>query len=351
MAKITKPTGCSNGLPRFHVVLAIFVLILGHYLCREVTNPTSDSVGFDTVHGGRVTDRCTETLLVRLIIVGSYPAIMTLGFVLYVVFTEWGMSITLAAYAAVLVGGALITLHERKLPYRAEWRPLVNEVGADVLFMVTVQVALPYLLAVTLATTLSGVLKTGGFTVQGLWPHGFPIAAQACLMVLAADLPRYWLHRAFHTFTGMWRFHAVHHSPHRLYWLNVGRFHPIEKAGQYVVDTLPFALMGVSQDVLVAYFIFYALNGFFQHSNCRVRLGPLNYVVSGPELHRWHHSEFAKESNTNFGNNLILWDLLFGTRFLPPDRGVGRLGLVNRHYPTGFLTQMKTPFIRGLENG
>ena len=298
-----------------------------------------------------MTERYAEAFLLKLVVVGSYPAIMTLGFVLYMAFTGWGAPLTLASYAAVLIGAALITLHEIKLPYRTEWRPPVSEVGADALFMVTVQIALPYFLAITLVTTLSGILKTSGFTVQGFWPHGFPIAAQACLMLLAADFPRYWLHRAFHKFTYMWRFHAVHHSPHRLYWLNVGRFHPIEKAIQYVVDTLPFALMGVSQNVLVAYFIFYALNGFFQHSNCRVRLGPMNYIVSGPELHRWHHSELAKESDTNFGNNLILWDLLFGTRFLPQDRGVGPLGLVNRHYPTGFFAQMKTPFIRGLENG
>ena len=80
-----------------------------------------------------------------------------------------------------------------------------------------------------------------------------------------------------------------------------------------------------------------------------MRLGPLNYVVSGPELHRWHHSEISAESNCNYGNNLILWDMLFGTRWLPADREVGPLGLRNRAYPLGFLAQMRTPFVRGLE--
>ena len=131
----------------------------------------------------------------------------------------------------------------------------------------------------------------------------------------------------------------------------MGRFHPIEKAVQYAFDTLPFALLGVSHEVLAAYFVFYALNGFYQHSNCRVRLGPLNYVVSGPELHRWHHSKLVHESNNNFGNNLIVWDVVFGTRFLPKDREVGELGLQDRAYPTGFFPQMRSPFIRGLENG
>ena len=164
-------------------------------------------------------------------------------------------------------------------------------------------------------------------------------------MLLAADFLRYWMHRAFHRFAPLWRLHAVHHSPHRLYWLNVGRFHPFEKAIQYLADALPFIVLGVTQPVLAVYFVFFAINGFFQHSNCSVRLGPLNYIVSGPELHRWHHSQRAAESDTNFGNNLIIWDLLFGTRFLPADREVGPLGLRNRTYPLDFLAQLTSPFV------
>jgi sterol desaturase/sphingolipid hydroxylase (fatty acid hydroxylase superfamily) len=276
---------------------------------------------------------------------------MALAFALNGTLTTAGLPTALASYAAVLIGAALITLHEVRLPCRKDWRPCASEVGNDALFMVTVQIALPYILSITLVIALATHLNTAGFAVQGFWPDDWPVAAQACLMLVAADFPRYWLHRAFHKYLPMWRFHAVHHSPHRLYWLNVGRFHPVDKALQYVVDALPFAPLGVSSDVLAAYFVFYAINGFFQHSNCRVRLGPLNYLVSGPELHRWHHSVLVEESDTNFGNNLIVWDLLFGTWFLPSDRKVGLLGLVNRQYPTGFLVQMKSPFVRGLDKG
>lgn len=298
-----------------------------------------------------MTDGNAGTFVANLVAAGSYPVVMMGGFALYAAFTGMGLPVTPASFAAVLIGAALITLHEIKLPHREQWKPDAGEVGTDAVFMITVQVALPYLLSVSLVIAISEYLRTRGVMVGGFWPHDLPVAAQAFLMLVAADLPRYWMHRAFHKFGPLWRLHAVHHSPHRLYWLNVGRFHPIEKAVQYAVDVLPFALLGVSNEVLAAYFVFYALNGFFQHSNCRVRLGPLNYIVSGPELHRWHHSEVVKESDNNFGNNLILWDLLFGTRFLPEDREVGPLGLRNRDYPMGFLAQMKTPFIRGLEGG
>ena len=287
----------------------------------------------------------------RLAAVATYPGVLGLSFALYAALAAAGTPVAAASYLAVLAAAIGVTAHELRWPYRAQWKPDGREVGSDALFMGVVQIALPYALSLTLALALSEWLRASGLTPEGLWPHAWPVAAQAVLMLLAADFLRYWMHRAFHGFGWMWRYHAVHHSPHRLYWLNVGRFHPIEKALQYLVDALPFVCVGVSPEVLAAYFVFYAANGFFQHSNCDVRLGPLNYLISGPELHRWHHSEFPSESDTNFGNNLIVWDLLFGTRFLPDGRAVGRLGLTNRAYPTGFLAQMRTPFVRGLEKG
>ena len=285
----------------------------------------------------------------KAVVYGSYPVVLILVVGLFELLVFSGLSLILSSYLSVVVGAVLITCHEVFLPYRSEWKPGIADIRNDALFMVTVQIAVPFLLSISLVLWVAEFLRSFGTTVQPVWPHELPIVVQAALMLLVADFFRYWMHRAFHKFTFLWRFHAVHHSPHKLYWLNVGRFHPIEKAVQFLVDALPFALLGVSDDVLSIYFVFFAINGFFQHSNCLVRLGPLNYVVSGPELHRWHHSEYIEESDRNFGNNLIVWDLLFGTRLLPDDREVGALGLLNRHYPTGFLVQMKTPFIRGLE--
>ena len=102
----------------------------------------------------------------------------------------------------------------------------------------------------------------------------------------------------------------------------VGRFHPLDKAIQFLGDSLPFLLLGVQPEVFAAYFVFYAVNGFYQHSNADIRLGFLNWIVAGPELHRWHHSTVIAESNANYGNNLIVWDVIFGTRQLPKERTV-----------------------------
>jgi sterol desaturase/sphingolipid hydroxylase (fatty acid hydroxylase superfamily) len=93
----------------------------------------------------------------------------------------------------------------------------------------------------------------------------------------------------------------------------------------------------------------YSIKGFFQHSNVDTKLGWLNYIISGPELHRWHHSRIIRESNTNYGNNVIVWDILFGTFFLPKELAVGELGLINRNYPSTFMSQLKAPFIKAID--
>ena len=182
--------------------------------------------------------------LAGVVTAASYPAVLGFGFAVYATLLWLGWAVALASYVAVLTGAALVTLHETKLPYRREWRPTGGVVTADALFMGTVQGVLPLLLSFTVVIWLAGLLDTTGLAIDGLWPVGIPLAAQVCLMLLAADFPRYWLHRAFHGVPLMWRLHAVHHSPHQLYWLNVGRFHPIEKSIQYAVDSLPFALLG-----------------------------------------------------------------------------------------------------------
>ena len=147
------------------------------------------------------------------------------------------------------------------------------------------------------------------------------------LMLIIAEFFRYWIHRALHVYGPLWKLHAVHHASDKLYTINVGRFHPFDKAIQFLGDTAPFLLLGVNAEVFAAYFVLYAINGFYQHSNADVRLGFLNYIIAGPELHRWHHSAKIAEANANYGNNLIVWDTVFGTRFLPSDREVGRIGI------------------------
>ena len=279
-----------------------------------------------------------------------YPCMMISAIGIHYLLIDSGINLQWATYLPVVLSALAISFFEWKYPYCREWYPDRNDFSNDLIFMVLVQVLLPRLLSFFVAVTLLATLNQNCLTINLGWPHEWPVAVQVILMLLAADFLRYWLHRAAHEWVHpLWRLHAVHHSPQKLYWLNVGRFHPVEKSIQYLFDALPFIFLGISEEVLALYFVFYSVNGFFQHCNIELRLGFLNYIVSGPELHRWHHSRKIEESNSNYGNNLIIWDTLFGTRYLPENKQVGELGLINRHYPQSFLAQMKTPFVKDLD--
>ena len=69
-----------------------------------------------------------------------------------------------------------------------------------------------------------------------------------------------------------------------------------------------------------------ALNAtsLFNHGNVRLPAGVdrmLRLVVVTPDMHRVHHSNVARETNSNFGFNFPWWDRLFGTYRAQPDLG------------------------------
>jgi sterol desaturase/sphingolipid hydroxylase (fatty acid hydroxylase superfamily) len=278
----------------------------------------------------------------------AYPLVVGGGILLHLTLLSHGFSIVVSTYTPVLLGAAAVTWLEWCFPHLPEWRPTRSDITHDLWFMAIIQILLPKLLVLMVVFALVEPIRAQHWPLSHVWPHHWAIWQQTLLMLMIVDFTRYWLHRSAHKYGFLWRFHAVHHSSNKLYWLNVGRFHPIDKALQFLLDALPFILLGVTAPVLGFYYVIYSLNGFFQHSNIRLRFGFLNYVISSPELHRWHHSRLPAESDSNFANHTILWDMLFGTRFLPTTRSIRDIGLLNRNYPMSFLAQMRTPFIPDL---
>lgn len=271
-----------------------------------------------------------------------YPVVLILSVCGYFLLLAAGQVPAIAAYLPITVSGVLIVALEWRFPARTDWRPRLSDVLADAAFMLFIQIGVARLLMLIATLTVAAWAHE---SLQGMpWPHQWALLVQIVMMVLMVDFMRYWLHRAAHTYTFLWRLHEVHHSPDIIYTLNVARFHPLEKALHFLFDTIPFLLLGVAPEVLAGYFVFYSVNGFFQHSNLQLRYGWLNYVVGSADTHRWHHARDPKLAYCNFGNTVIIWDLLFGTWYLPGP--VGDIGIPDRRYPKGFLAQMLTPFQR-----
>ncbi len=104
--------------------------------------------------------------------------------------------------------------------------------------------------------------------------------------------------------------------------------------------------LGAPLEMIALWSIFSAVHGVFQHANLPLRLGPLNWVFSMAELHRWHHSPRVEEANSNYGQNIILYDILFGTRYLPEDREPPeQLGIESMpRFPMTWWQQVLSPF-------
>jgi len=49
---------------------------------------------------------------------------------------------------------------------------------------------------------------------------------------------------------------------------------------------------------------------FLNHANVRVNLGPLRWLIAGPDFHQWHHCENPAAYNRNFSPHLVIFDRL-----------------------------------------
>jgi len=172
------------------------------------------------------------------------------------------------------------------------------------------------------------------------------LALQLAIALLLGEFGAYWAHRVCHLTATGWRIHAVHHSAEALHLWAAGRTHPFNTVLIFTAQSVAVVLLGAPAAVIALMAVFTGVNGLLQHANIRVRPGLLNWVVSTAEHHRWHHSRDLAESNTNFGNNLIVWDRVFGTYYAPRDRRSGdAVGISGTMLPESLWGHWLTPFV------
>ena len=249
------------------------------------------------------------------------------------------ISLRLPIVPVLAAGGvlyaAIVLALERWLPYAPEWQRPKGDVPTDIAHLVVTGGLIEFATAFGLAPPAA----------KAIWPSSWPLVAQIALALIATELLDYWIHRLLHG--PLWRFHAVHHSAPRMYWVNSWRLHPVEAVLYWCCTVAPLLALGAPEVPLVVVWAATTVFRMVQHSNVDVRLGPLNWVLAGPELHRWHHSRDRTESEANYGNALIVWDVVFGTRRLPDRPPPLDVGLAGKPYPSAYGAQILAPF-RGL---
>ena len=194
------------------------------------------------------------------------------------------------------------------------------------------------------AAVLSLPLALLSRALQGMNPGGFysavvawPFWLKVFLVLLVSDVGAYWGHRALHSHPRLWRFHAIHHSAEEMDWLVNTRAHPFDTVFVRFAGLAPVYLLGLAQttgprvDPAVAILmIFGTLWTFFIHSNIRVRLGALEWLVSSPAFHHWHHTR-DEHRDHNFSFVFPVIDRVFGTAWLP------------RHWPSAYGINAQVP--------
>ena len=258
-----------------------------------------------------------------------------------------GVHAGLAVVQVFLGSLVLLALLERVYPRYVGWNRSRGDIRVDGIHYV-VSAALGSVVVSNALLTSAMVVLGGWLSAQlgvGLWPSGWPILAQVALGLIVVEFAGYWLHRLTHEYDILWRFHAIHHSAPRLYWLNATRNHPIDSIILGVGQKLMIVPLGPPTEVFALLGVVAAVHGFSQHTNLQQRCGPLNWIFATAELHRWHHSQTLREANSNYGQTLIIWDILFGTRYLPdraPPEAVGIGDLPG--FPVTYWGHLLAPF-------
>jgi len=199
--------------------------------------------------------------------------------------------------------------------------------------------------------------------VHRIIPHGFVAAVAATPFwfrilagLIAGDIGYYWAHRWLHAVPLLWRFHAVHHSAQAIDFMVNTRAHPVDMMFGRMCGVIPLYLLGLAGPIgapgsaagagsLIPVVIVLTgiVWGFFIHANLRWHCGPLEWVLSTPHFHHWHHTIDAPLSR-NYAAMLPWLDRLFGTHYLPKRQWPARYG-IHEPMPTSMADQLIEPFL------
>jgi sterol desaturase/sphingolipid hydroxylase (fatty acid hydroxylase superfamily) len=225
------------------------------------------------------------------------------------------LSASLAILVAIFVPlERLFAAHSQKVLRKEIW----TDLGYYFLngLLLTLLLSVPIGLA---AWALHRVVPAGLLETVAAWP----LWGRVLATLVASEVGYYWGHRLSHTIPFLWRFHAIHHSAEQMDFLVASRAHPLDLVFSRFCALVPIYVLGLavpanlksSQLPILVTLVTFAW-GYFIHANLRWRLGPLEWLISTPGFHHWHHTR-SGPIDRNFASTLPWLDWLFGTHYLP----------------------------------
>lgn len=231
---------------------------------------------------------------------------------------KYEIAVRLISFAVIFI---LVALWEIRLPRRAlttskKWRWFNN---------LSIMAINPLLLRLVFPVLAVGMAQTAQANGWGLLNQfGVPPWLALGLGIVALDLMIYLQHVMFHAVPLLWRLHMVHHADLD-YDLTTGlRFHPVEMALSMILKIIIIVALGPPVAAVLTFEILLNAMSMFNHGNIKLPPpvdGLLRLLVVTPDMHRVHHSIIIRETNSNYGFNLSIWDRWFGTYLAQPSKG------------------------------
>ncbi|MBC07581.1 sterol desaturase family protein [Thalassospira sp.] len=215
----------------------------------------------------------------------------------------------LGIFAAIL---AVMALWEALAPYRpkeAVRRPMRWLTNFGLLLLSA---------ALTRFTIGAAMIATAIWAQANGWGlnniAGLPALLAGLITIIVLDCAIYWQHRLTHIVPIFWRFHRVHHCDTEFDVSTAVRFHPFEIVASALYKSFFVLMIGADPWAVVVYESMLSGFALFNHGNVHLPKSldrALRMLVVTPDMHRVHHSSVMKETNSNYGNILSVWDRLF----------------------------------------
>jgi len=264
---------------------------------------------------------------------------------------EWEGALRLGAFGLVFVSLALLELWSPRLE-RAE---LVGAYKARRWFTnLSLVVLSSVVLRIVLPVTAVGAAIVAEQEQWGLF-HRFdagPVLAGVIAFVVL-DFAVWLEHVASHKIPLLWRIHRMHHADTAFDVTTGLRFHPLEIVLSMLWKMAVVIALGAPVAAVLVFEVVLNATAMFNHSNLRLPLGMdrlLRLVLVTPDMHRVHHSTLHRETDSNYGFNLPVWDRIFGTYTDQPEAGhdamsIG-LGDFRDDRPARLAWSLALPFAR-----